>query len=119
MTFPQSANQRPGSARAEVNNFYVIAPQTAQAQGTAPFLHDHTVGVAPSQNRGPSVFWHGYFVVCSATGISTGRCVQFTAIQRSVEGTRFDAEMALLKRLFVLEVGHGLRPPPTRSMRRR
>jgi hypothetical protein len=75
MTFPQSGNPRPGSPGAEVNNFYVIAPQTAQAQGTAPFLHDHTVGVSPGQNRGPSVFWHGYFVVCSATGISTGGCI--------------------------------------------
>jgi hypothetical protein len=75
MTFPQSGNPRPGSASAEVNNFYVIAPQTDEPQGTAPFLHDHTVGVSPSQNHGPSVFWHGYFVVCSATGISTGRCV--------------------------------------------
>lgn len=75
MTFPQSGNPRPGSPGAEVNNFYVIAPQTAQPQGTAPFLHDHTVGVSPGQNRGPSVFWHGYFVVCSAPAISTGSCI--------------------------------------------
>ena len=75
MTFPQSGNPRPGSPGAEVNNFYVIAPQTNEAQGTLPFLHDHTVGVAPSQNRGPSVFWHGFFVLCSATGIASGRCV--------------------------------------------
>jgi hypothetical protein len=75
MTFPQSGNPRPGSPHAEVNNFYVIAPQTDEVQGTAPFLHDHVVGVSPGQNRGPSVFWHGYFVICSATGISTGRCV--------------------------------------------
>ena len=75
MTFPQSANPRPGSPSAEVNNFYVIAPQTDEVQGMAPFLHDHVVGVSPGQNRGPSVFWHGYFVVCSATGISSGRCM--------------------------------------------
>jgi hypothetical protein len=75
MTFPQSGNPRPGSPSAEVNNFYVIAPQTAAPQGTAPFLHDHVVGVAPSQNSGPSVFWHGYFVLCSAAGISGGSCV--------------------------------------------
>ena len=74
MTFPQSGNPRPAPG-AEVNNFYVLAPQTDQPQGTLPFQHDHVVGVAPSQNRGPSVFWHGYFVICSATGISTGRCV--------------------------------------------
>jgi hypothetical protein len=79
MTFPQSGNQRPGSASAEVNNFYVIAPQTDEVQGTAPFPHDHTVGVSPSQNRGPSVFWHGYFVVCSVTGISTGRCLPISS----------------------------------------
>jgi hypothetical protein len=80
MTFSQSGNPRPGNARAEVNSFYVIAPQTGEVQGTAPFLHDHTVGVSPSQNRGPSVFWHGYFVVCSATGISTGRCVPVSSV---------------------------------------
>ena len=79
MTFPQSGNPRPGSAGAEVNNFYVIAPQTDQVQGTAPFLHDHTVGVSPSQNHGPSVFWHGYFVLCSATGVETGSCVAVTS----------------------------------------
>jgi hypothetical protein len=74
MTFPQSGNPRP-IRNAEVNSFYVIAPQTDEVQGTLPFRHDHTVGVAPAQNRGPSVFWHGYFVVCSETGISSGRCV--------------------------------------------
>jgi len=74
MTFPQSGNPRPAPS-ADVNSFYVMAPQTGEAQGTAPFLHDHTVGVAPGENRGPSVFWHGYFVLCSVTGISTGRCV--------------------------------------------
>jgi len=79
MTFPQSGNPRPGSASADVNGFYVIAPQTDQVQGTAPFPHDHTVGVSPGQNHGPSVFWHGYFVVCSATGISTGRCMPISS----------------------------------------
>jgi hypothetical protein len=75
MTFPQSGNQRPGTPNADVHNFYVIAPQTDEAQGTAPFLHDHVIGVSPGQNHGPSVFWHGYFVLCSAEGISTGACV--------------------------------------------
>jgi hypothetical protein len=74
MTFPHSGNPRP-TPNAEVNIFYVIAPQTDEAQGTAPFLHDHVVGVSPRQNRGVSVFWHGYFVLCSADGISTGACV--------------------------------------------
>ena len=75
MTFPQSGNPRPGTSNAEVHNFYVIAPQTDEAQGTAPFLHDHVLDVSPRQHLGPIVFWHGYFVVCSAEGISTGRCV--------------------------------------------
>jgi hypothetical protein len=75
MTFPQSGNPRPRTPNADVHNFYVIAPQTDEAQGTAPFLHDHVVGVSPRQNRGVSVFWHGYFVLCSAEGISTGECV--------------------------------------------
>lgn len=75
MTFAQSGNQLPGTPNAEVHNFYVIAPQTDEVQGTAPFPHDHVVGVSPRQNHGVSVFWHGYFVLCSAEGISTGGCV--------------------------------------------
>jgi hypothetical protein len=74
MTFPHSGNPRP-TPNAEVNNFYVIAPQTDEVQGTAPFPHDHVVGVSPRQNHGVSVFWHGYFVLCSAEGISTDACV--------------------------------------------
>jgi hypothetical protein len=74
MTFPHSGNPRP-APNAEVHNFYVIAPQTNEVQGTAPFPHDHVVGASPSQNHGVSVFWHGYFVLCSAEGISTGGCV--------------------------------------------
>jgi hypothetical protein len=72
---PPVGNPAARGANAEVNNFYVIAPQTDEVQGTAPFPHDHTAGVSPSRNPGPSVFWHGYFVLCSATGVSTGRCV--------------------------------------------
>lgn len=74
MTFPHSGNPRP-TPNAEVNNFYVMAPQTDEAQATLPFPHDHVVGVSPRQNHGVSVFWHGYFVLCSAEGISTGDCV--------------------------------------------
>lgn len=74
MTFPHSGNPRP-TPNAEVNNFYVMAPQTDEAQATPPFPHDHVVGVSPRQNHGVSVFWHGYFVLCSAEGISTGDCV--------------------------------------------
>ena len=35
MTFPQSGNPRPAPG-AEVNNFYVLAPQTDEPQGTLP-----------------------------------------------------------------------------------
>jgi hypothetical protein len=95
MTFPQSGDPRPVPAGVDVNDFYVTAAQTDDAQGTAPFLHDHVVGVAPGENRGPSVFWHGYFVLCSATGISTGRCLAVSSdvpglgtvpLARSVDG---------------------------------
>jgi hypothetical protein len=75
MTFPQSGNPRPGGSNAEVHDFDVIAPQTDEVQGTLPFPHDHVVGVSPGQHHGVSVFWHGYFVVCSAEGISTRDCV--------------------------------------------
>lgn len=76
MTFSQSGNQLPGTPNAKVDNFYVIAPQTDTAQASAPFPHDHVVDVSPPQNHGHfSVFRHGYFVLCSADGISTGGCV--------------------------------------------
>jgi hypothetical protein len=83
MTFPQSGSPRRATPNADVHNFYVMAPQSGVAQATEPFAHDHTVGVSPGQNRGPSVFWHGYFVLCSAEGISTGACV---AASSSVPG---------------------------------
>jgi hypothetical protein len=51
------------------HNFYVVAPQTDTPQGTAPFLHDHVVG------DDDGIYWHGFFVVCSAQGISSGACV--------------------------------------------
>ena len=51
------------------HNFYVVAPQTGTPQGIAPFLHDHVV------EGDDGIFWHGFFVVCSAQGISSGACV--------------------------------------------
>ena len=51
------------------HNFYVVAPQTDTPQGIAPFLHDHVVG------DDDGIYWHGFFVVCSAQGISSGACV--------------------------------------------
>ena len=55
---------------------YVLAPQTSAPQGTNPFNHDHVVNDIPSQNQGDyNVRVHGFFVFCSAQGISSGACV--------------------------------------------
>ena len=44
-----------------------------------PFLHDHVIGDVPPQNHGDErdgrVRYHGFFVLCSAPGISSGGCV--------------------------------------------
>ncbi len=75
MTF---SNQHFGGATPseQLDNFYVVAPQTDAVQGTLPFLHDHVVGAVPRQNHGDySVRLHGFFVLCSAQGIATGSCV--------------------------------------------
>ncbi len=41
-----------------------------------PFFHDHVVGDAPQQNHGDyNVILHGFLVLCSAQGISSGGCV--------------------------------------------
>ena len=71
-------NLSPKPSNAPTANFYVLAPQTDTPQGLVPFLHDHVIGDAPSQNReNPAgrVRYHGYFVLCSAQGISSGTCV--------------------------------------------
>ena len=67
----------------KLDNFYVLAPQTATPQGTLPFPHDHVVGAVPAQNQGDyRVHLHGFFVLCSAQGIASGGCVPtMTAIQ--------------------------------------
>lgn len=68
---------------AQVGNFYVLAPQTATAQGALPFAHDHVVADAPSHNHGTyHVHLRGFFVLCSAQGIASGGCVPtMTSIQ--------------------------------------
>jgi hypothetical protein len=71
-------NPKPSNAR--THNFYVIAPQTGTPQGRVPFLHDHVIGAVRSQNHGDDrgndrVRYHGFFVLCSAQGISSGGCV--------------------------------------------
>lgn len=77
-------NLTPKPSTAPTDNFYVMAPQTGAPQGTAPFLHDHLIGDVRPQNQGDDrgdnrgdnrVRYHGYFVLCSAQGISSGGCV--------------------------------------------
>ena len=73
MTF---TNLNPKPSNAPTDNFYVMAPQTGTPQGSLPFAHDHVIGDVPSQNHGDySVHYHGFFVLCSAQGISSGGCV--------------------------------------------
>jgi hypothetical protein len=73
MTF---ANLNPKPANAPTDNFYVMAPQTGTPQGSLPFPHDHVIGDVPPQNHGDySVHYDGFFVLCSAQGISSGGCV--------------------------------------------
>ena len=65
------------TTNAPTDNFYVMAPQTGTPQGgTAPPVHDHVIGDVPPQNHGDyNVHWRGFFVLCSAQGISSGGCV--------------------------------------------
>jgi hypothetical protein len=77
MTF---VDLNPTPSNAPIHNFYVMAPQTRTPQGRVPFLHDHVIGDVSPQNHGDvrgnnRLRYHGYFVLCSAQGISTGGCV--------------------------------------------
>jgi hypothetical protein len=74
MTFPQAAHPISPVPNAKVQNFYVIAPQTDTPQGDLPANHDHTIQAAPG-DPGWTPFMHGYFVVCSAEGLTSGACV--------------------------------------------
>ena len=65
-------------------NFYVLAPQTGHPQGgPVPFFHDHvTSDTQPDEeshdeNHGDLnvLHYHGFFVFCSAEGITSGDCV--------------------------------------------
>ena len=65
-----------GTTPGDVDAFYVMAPQTAVAQGALPFAHDHVVRDIPRHNGGAySTKLHGYFVLCSAQGIVSGACI--------------------------------------------
>jgi hypothetical protein len=70
----------PAPSNAPTRNFYVLAPQTGAPQGSVPFLHDHVTGdvspQSPGDDRGNDpVRYHGYFVLCTAQGITSGGCV--------------------------------------------
>jgi hypothetical protein len=74
MTFPQAGNPLPTIPNAKVQNFYVIAAQTDTPQADVPPIHDHTIQAAPG-DPGWTPFMHGYFVICSAEGLTSGACV--------------------------------------------
>jgi hypothetical protein len=74
MTFPQAGHPLSHIPNAKVQNFYVIAPQTATPQGEIPPIHDHTIQAAPG-NPGWTPFMHGYFVICSDEGPTSDDCV--------------------------------------------
>ena len=74
MTFPQAGDPLPTIPNAKVQNFYVIAAQTDTPQADVPPIHDHTIQAAPG-DPGWTPFMHGYFVVCSAEGLTSGACV--------------------------------------------
>jgi len=66
-----------GADPGDLDRFYVIAPQDSTPQSlNAAFRHDHVVRDIPARNGGAySVRLHGYFVVCSPEGMTSGACV--------------------------------------------
>jgi hypothetical protein len=78
MTFATGCcTQFKGKVPDGLDNFYVIAPQGDPPQSlAASFRHDHVVRDIPAQNHGTySTRLHGFFVLCSASGIASGACV--------------------------------------------
>jgi hypothetical protein len=78
MTFATGCcTQFKGNVPGDLDNFYVIAPQQDPPQSLdAFFRHDHVVRDIPAQNHGSySTRLHGYFVLCSASGMASGACV--------------------------------------------
>jgi hypothetical protein len=93
MTFATGrSSQHKGGTPSEVDGFFLIAPQTNSPQSLDDaFRHDHVVRDVPAQNGGGySVLLRGYFVVCNAAGITSGRCVFETAgpfpLAKTVDG---------------------------------
>ena len=74
MTFSQAGDPLPTIPNAKVQNFYVIAVQTDTPQADVPPIHDHTIQAAPG-DPGWTPFMHGYFVICSAEGLTSDACV--------------------------------------------
>jgi hypothetical protein len=74
MTFPQAGNPLPTIPNAKMQNFYTIAAQTDTPQGFVPPIHDHTIQAAPGE-PGWTPIMHGFFVICSAQGLTSGDCV--------------------------------------------
>jgi len=75
MTF---VDLNPSPSSDPTHSFYVLAPQTRAPQGSVPFLHDHVIGDVSRQTKGDesgnNLRYHGYFVLCSTEGLSTGAC---------------------------------------------
>jgi hypothetical protein len=78
MTFATGCcSQFKGKVPKDLDRFYVMAPQDATPQSlAAPFRHDHVVRDIPARNHGEySTRLHGFFVICSETGMASGACV--------------------------------------------
>lgn len=74
MTFSNQAFH--GATPSELARFYVLAPQSATAQGAmASFPHDHVVRDVPAGGGNYSTKLAGFFVLCTGQGIVTGACV--------------------------------------------
>ena len=93
MTFATGRDgQHKGGTPSEVDGFYLIAPQTNAPQSLdAGFRHDHVVRDVPARNGGGyNVLLRGYFVVCSAEGITSDSCV----FETSAPSPGFDLPLA-------------------------
>jgi len=66
-----------GKDPGDLDRFYIVAPQAEPPQSLdASFRHDHVIRDIPAQNGGAyRVRLHGYFVICSSSGMASGACV--------------------------------------------